>query len=87
MYQWTKLKIQFTTDMNERLTELYRSCRTKEALASQDSFKSADVLIGSEVEKFAKLIVEECADVGSKFSQAHPDDISFQIKKHFGLKE
>lgn len=73
--------------MNERLTQLYRSCRTKEALASQDSFNSANILIGSEVEKFAELIIQECADVGSKFSQAHPDDISFQIKKHFGLQE
>lgn len=36
-------------------------------------------------EKFAELIVRECADVGSKFSQAHPEDISYQIKRHFGV--
>jgi hypothetical protein len=46
--------------MNERLTEIYRSCRPKEALASQDQFKSANVLIGSEIDKFVELIVEEC---------------------------
>jgi hypothetical protein len=46
--------------MNERLTELYRSCRPKEALASQDQYKSANVLLGSEVEKFAELIIQEC---------------------------
>ena len=40
--------------MNERLTELYRASRPKEALASQDEFKSANALLGSDVEKFAK---------------------------------
>ena len=36
-------------------------------------------------EKFAELIVQECADVGSKFSMAHPEDIRYQIKRHFGV--
>ena len=36
---------------------------------------------------FAELIVRECAEVGSKFSQAHPLDIQYQIKRHFGVKE
>jgi hypothetical protein len=49
--------------MNERLIELYRSCRPKEALASQDEFKSANVLLGSEVEKFAELLIRECVDI------------------------
>ena len=49
--------------MNERLIEIYRSCRPKEALASQDQFKSANVLLGSEVEKFAELIIRECGQV------------------------
>ena len=38
-------------------------------------------------EKFAELIVKECAEVGSKFSQAHPLDIQYQIKRHFGVEE
>lgn len=37
-------------------------------------------------EKFAELIVRECAEVGSKFSQAHPEDIRYQIKRHFGVE-
>ena len=37
--------------------------------------------------KFAELIVRECAEVGSKFSQAHPLDIQYQIKRHFGVEE
>jgi len=39
------------------------------------------------LKKFAELIVQECADVGSKFSQAHPEDIRYQIKRHFGVEE
>jgi hypothetical protein len=31
--------------------------------------------------------VKECADVGSKFSMAHPEDIRYQIKRHFGVEE
>jgi NADH:ubiquinone oxidoreductase subunit B-like Fe-S oxidoreductase len=37
-------------------------------------------------EKFAELIVRECADVGSKFSMAHPEAIRSQIKRHFGVE-
>ena len=40
-----------------------------------------------ECKKFVELIVRECAEVGSKFSQAHPLDIQYQIKRHFGVKE
>lgn len=38
------------------------------------------------LEKFAQLIVQECADVGSKFSLAHPEAIRGQIKRHFGVE-
>ena len=72
--------------MNQRLIELYRSVRPVEALKSQDIYESANVLIGSEVEKFAELFVRECAAVGSRFSMAHPEDIRYQIKRHFGVE-
>ncbi len=65
--------------MNERLIEIYRSCRAKEALASQDQYKSANVLIGSEVEKFAELIVRECASLAY--------DGPGGILEHFGVEE
>jgi hypothetical protein len=45
--------------MNERLKDLYKSCRPKEALASQEQYNSANVLLGSEVEKFAELIIKD----------------------------
>ena len=39
------------------------------------------------MQKLCELIVRECADVGSKFSMAHPEDIRYQIKRHFGVEE
>lgn len=38
-----------------------------------------------DLERFAESIVLECAEVGSKFAQAHPADLSYQIRRHFGL--
>jgi hypothetical protein len=82
--------------MNERLTELYRSCRPKEALASQDEFKSANVLLGSEVAKFAELIVRECVEcadiVGkSNLASGYPNSTAHHVKQkireHFGVTE
>ena len=55
--------------MNPRLTEIYRSCRSREGLASQDEYKSANVLLGTEVEKFAELIVRECIRIGQETSK------------------
>jgi len=83
--------------MNDRLTELYRSCRPKEALASQDQFGSANALLGSEVEKFAELIVAECISTVENLSPGYQDyrnqiedafrrDCVEQIKQHFGVK-
>jgi hypothetical protein len=62
--------------MNERLQEL---------LDESGLIKYTKIVV-PEYEKFAELIVNECADVGSKLSLAHPEDIRYQIKKHFGVK-
>ena len=85
--------------MNEHIKELYRSCRSKEALASQDQYNSADVLIGSEVEKFAELIVKECMNIVENFP-LNPEDIPYnqkiipymiflqeKMQLHFGVEE
>lgn len=76
--------------MNERLTELYRSCRSKEALASQDEYKSADVLIGTEVAKFAELIVRECIDIAYEYDEPKLSGpgmiIGNRIEQHFGVE-
>jgi len=79
--------------MNEVLTRLYRESRPKEALASQDEFKSANALLGSDVEKFAKLIVQECVQVSGpedsytdEWFKAKADSVA-KIKQHFGVEE
>ena len=72
--------------MNEVLTKLYRASRPKEALASQDEFKSANVLLGSDVEKFAKLIVRECADLVDRAIGDGGVD-GRVVKEHFGVEE
>jgi len=74
--------------MNERLTELYRASRPKEALASQDEFKSANALLGSDVEKFAKLLIEECAWLVDENDISLPyGTFGKLIKQHFGIEE
>lgn len=76
--------------MNERLTELYKSCRPKEALASQEQYNSADILIGTEVAKFAELIIRECMDVVRDINQEYDGgstvvNAANEIKEHFGV--
>ena len=76
--------------MNERIKELYRSSRSKESLASQDEYNSANVLLGAEVEKFAELIVRECMSLVSEPGLDMNDTergILSQIKQHFGVEE
>jgi len=79
--------------LNKYLKEIYRSCRPKEDLVSQDEYQSSNVLIGSEVEKFAELIVMECADIfknvcvtlDGKESLTH-EIARKQILRHFGVE-
>jgi hypothetical protein len=73
--------------MNELLTELYRSSRPKESLASQDEFKSANALLGSEVEKFAELIIKECASAVNSRDDSDTGFWANVIKEHFGVEE
>ena len=72
--------------MNERIRQLKEQARDF-YLLQEDldcSTKQLHELVDA---KFAELIVRECAEVGSKFSQAHPLDIQYQIKRHFGVEE
>ncbi len=80
--------------MNKRVIELYRSCKTKEALASQDEYKTSDVLIGSEVAKFSELMVAEAINVLQKryMGDLNREDQEVMrciedVKKHFGVEE
>jgi hypothetical protein len=67
--------------MNERIRELAEQARKH----FPKTETSGEFWVFDE-EKFAELIVRECADVGSKFSMAHPEDIRYQIKRHFGVE-
>ena len=70
--------------MNELIKEFYRASRSKEALASQDEYKSADILIGTEIEKFAELIVKECTKRSEELGQP---ELGKGLMKHFyGVK-
>jgi hypothetical protein len=72
--------------MKEKLTELYRASRPKEALASQDEFKSANALLGSDVEKFAELLLKECIDIAND-TRYDGKVVANRIKFVFGIEE
>ena len=67
--------------MNERIEKLAEQAEKY----ADDNFKGEHFWTQAYESKFAELIVRECADVGSKFSMAHPEDICYQIKRHFGV--
>jgi hypothetical protein len=69
--------------MNDLIRDLYKSCKSKEALASQNEYNSADVLLGLEVEKFAELIVR---DVCQKLENDGMVEVAMEMKQHFGVK-
>jgi hypothetical protein len=70
--------------MNERIRELAKQA----GLTQAKDFKSGDevknFVFGNGLEKFAELIVRECAEVAYKRSvHSRPSDIF----KHFGIEE
>ena len=69
--------------MNQRIEH----CLYQAGLTASGCWDELGAYEQEAIEKFAELIVRECADVGSKFSMAHPEDIRYQIKRHFGVEE
>jgi hypothetical protein len=66
--------------MNERIQALLAKFKETES-----THRGAHVLIGiDEIEKFAKLIVQECAQVASDYDGAHY--VGTAIEKHFGVE-
>ena len=66
--------------MNERIRELAEQATTEEA----DGFKYFDK------EKFAELIVNQCADIAQQHNKspvAAPLAIGYVIREHFGVRE
>ena len=61
--------------MNERIKEIYEKCHHR---YSEHHIN---------LEKFTELVVLECADIAEKFHLAPSAAVSYQMKKHFGIKE
>ena len=66
--------------MNERIKELADEAAKFSAIMALTTGESGDKLF---VEKFAELIVRECAEIADK-GWAAP---GIQIKEHFGVEE
>jgi hypothetical protein len=73
--------------MELEMNEQFEKLMYKSGLTAQGCWDEMDSYMHDAIKQFAELIVEECAEVGSKFSQAHPLDIQYQIKRHFGVEE
>ena len=69
--------------MNERIRELAREAAG--GLLSYDA-EGEFRLSEKEVEKFAELIVRECAKVGERYADGNYEVFN-QILEHFGLEE
>ena len=72
--------------MNERVEKLAELCGFRPSPSIYDRNQSIDI------EKFAKLIVQECGEVAYKAYWDNPETvrgihIKEKIKKHFGVEE
>ena len=68
--------------MNERIKEMYNQCFVE--------LENDTPNIGFDFEKFALLIVRECADVAKETRWAVPpsqEQIARGIQQHFGVEE
>jgi hypothetical protein len=66
--------------VNERIEELAEQCGFRSNPNVYDRNQSFDI------EKFAKLIVRECADIAS-INQHQYNSVGEYVLKHFGVKE
>lgn len=66
--------------MNERIQELAEQCGFRPQPSIYDRNQSFDI------EKFAKLIIRECADIAT-MNQFQWDAAGHYVLKHFGVKE
>ena len=74
--------------MNERIREL----AVQAGLTQAKDFKSGDevknFVFGNGLEKFAELIVKECADYVQFYYKDHMCEvIAHDMKQHFGVEE
>ena len=70
--------------MNKRIKELVKQAGG--ISCDDDNNELTPMLVGKELEKFAKLIIMECVKVAED-TDTGLDQVSTYIKEHFGVKE
>jgi hypothetical protein len=70
--------------MNERIEQLLEQARAE---CFRFGSKPATTVGYDELEKFAELIVRECAEVGNSGDPLQDGGIARMIKQHFGIEE
>ena len=73
--------------MNERIKELIEQA-TEHDYKTYDSFNQKELLHNKfNKEKFAELLVRECADVAKRFHKNNKEyDAGLAIEQHFGVE-
>ena len=74
--------------MNERIKELIEQAEIKFESHPQHQGVDTAVIIPTDLEKFAELIIQECADVCESFGESGDGyTCSAEILEHFGVEE
>lgn len=63
--------------MNERITKIMQECETEYSTSYEPSY---------DMDKFAEMIIKECADVAT-INQYQAFTPGHYVKKHFGVEE
>jgi hypothetical protein len=69
--------------MNERIQDLIKQMDKAGLPYGNNAMTITDV----DLEYFAKLIIQECAQVGFDYADGHCCEISAVILEHFGVQE
>jgi hypothetical protein len=72
--------------MNERFRQLAEQAKIDYELLPDIAREPVWIAVDDELEKFAQLIVQECANVGERYADGNYE-VYNQIMAHFGLEE
>ena len=75
--------------MNERIKKLAKKsgATLNEGFDGNKAFVYGITMSPKELEKFAELIVRECANIADKHTRDGDWDIAKLIKRHFGIEQ
>ena len=71
--------------MNERIRVLLK--QAGDIQYDEDGDELTPILVGKDLERFAELIVQECASIVYKTDTDHADGLALLLLKHFGVKD